>query len=174
MGNRSPGSRRPIKASEKKVGGLILALFLLLVPTACGAWQSGPQNETEPIRQQEADSHDNVSKQPGSNSDDFITVEVIVESDRDSASGFKTEINARKNPQSASYDTIELPYRETFEVSKDAFIPLPSVRLQADAADDAEWISCTILYDGEEVATHLSRGDGAQAVCEKKFRLGPG
>jgi len=169
MRTRSPGNRIPIKTVQRRVGGLLLSLFLLLVPTACGAWQSGPENVAEQVRQPEAEPNGNDSYP-----NDVITVEVIVESDRDSASGFKTEINARKNPQSASYDTIELPYRETFEVSKDAFIPLPSVRLQADAAAGAEWISCTILYDGEEVATHLARGDGAQAACEKKFHLGPG
>lgn len=160
---------RKIRIVEKIVGVLILSLFLLLIPTACGVWQSGSENEAEQASRQEEGLTDNENSP-----DDIIAVEVIVESDRDSASDFKTDINARKNPQSAAYDTIELPYRETFEVSKDAFIPLPSVRLQADAADDAEWISCKILYDGEEVATHISRGDNARAVCEKKFRLGPG
>ncbi|OWR30947.1 hypothetical protein CDO73_10205 [Saccharibacillus sp. O23] len=145
-----------------------ISLFVLFLLSACGF--SGVPQSASP------DSADPA--QPTTVADtaasDAIRVEVLVESDGDSAANFKAEIDARKNPQSASYDTIELPYRETFEVSKDAFIPLPSVRLQADAADDAEWISCKIFYDGEEVATHMSRGDGAQAICEKKFHLGPG
>ncbi|RXZ78677.1 hypothetical protein EBB07_25940 [Paenibacillaceae bacterium] len=86
----------------------------------------------------------------------------------------EVEINARKNPESVYFDSIEVPYREEFAVQKDAFIPLTSTHVKAGIDDDASWISCTILYDGEVVATHRSRGDGAKAVCEKTFRLGPG
>ena len=165
-------THRRVKKTEQAIAWLIISLILLLLP-ACSAWESTGETETvsAPAQQQETDQN---RKGNDTLAHDVINVEVIVESDSDSASRFKAKINARKNPQSASYDTIDLPYRETFEVSKDAFIPLPSVRLQADAAENADWISCTILYDGEEVATHLSRGDAAQAVCEKKFHLGPG
>ncbi|OWA34193.1 hypothetical protein B9G55_17885 [Saccharibacillus sp. O16] len=142
-----------------------IGLFLLLMLSACGGIpQSQSQESVVQVQQ--------AKTKPSP--DDVILVEVVIESDSDSAANVKAEINARKNPQSASYDTVQVPYRETFEVSKDAFIPLPSVRFQADAAQDADWISCTIFYDGEEVATHTSRGDQAQAVCEKKFHLGPG
>lgn len=146
-----------------------ISLWVLLMLPACGF--SGVPQSASPDSTEPAQSTTTEADTAGSG---VIRVEVLVESDSDSAANFKAEIDARKNPQSASYDTIELPYRETFEVSKDAFIPLPSVRLQADAAQDADWISCKIFYDGEEVATHMSRGDGAQAICEKKFHLGPG
>ncbi|MEJ8306394.1 hypothetical protein [Saccharibacillus sacchari] len=165
-------TRRQTTKTEQAIAWLTLSLILLLLP-ACAAWESTSETETvsAPAQQQETDQNRNDQHIAAH---DVIEVEVIVESDSDSASHFKAEINARKNPQSASYDTIDLPYRQTFEVSKNAFIPLPSVRLQADAAENADWISCTILYDGEEVATHLSRGNAAQAVCEKNFHLGPG
>lgn len=163
-------NRRRTTKTEPAIALLTVSLILLLLP-ACASWESTSETVPVPAQQQETDTNRNDQHIAAR---DVINVEVIVESDSDSASRFKAEINARKNPQSASYHTIDLPYRETFEVSKDAFIPLPSVRLQADAAENADWISCTILYDGEEVATHLSRGDAPQAVCEKKFHLGPG
>ncbi|MEK3905089.1 hypothetical protein [Paenibacillus sp. FSL R7-0179] len=105
---------------------------------------------------------------------DGILVEVLIESDGDSALNLEVEVNARDHPQSVYSDAIELPYREEFAVPKDTFIPLTSTKVQAEKDADATWISCTILYDGEVVATHKSRGDRAKSVCERKFRLGPG
>lgn len=146
-----------------------ISMFVLFMLSACGVTEVPSSASVN-----SAASAQSATTEADTAGSGVIRVEVLVESDSDSATNYQAEINARKNPQSASYDTIELPYRETFEVSKDAFIPLPSVRLQADASEDADWIRCKIFYDGEEVATHISRGDGAQAICEKKFRLGPG
>lgn len=149
-----------------------ISMFVVFILSACGV--AGVPGVPPSASPDSAASAQSTPIDADHSDNDVIRVEVLVESDGDSAANFKAEIDARKNPQSASYGTIELPYRETFEVSKDAFIPLPAVRLQADAAGDADWIRCKIFYDGEEVATHMSRGDGAQAICEKKFHLGPG
>lgn len=99
---------------------------------------------------------------------------IIVESDGDSVVNLEVEINARKNPESVYFDSIEVPYREEFTVPKDVPIPLTSTRVEASVADDGSEVSCTILYNGEEVATHRSQGNGGRAICEKSFRLGPG
>lgn len=140
----------------------LLAGVLLLV-TACGITpesKEGMNAEPSPIQAEpEAEA---------------IRVEVLIESDSDSAVNYEVDIDARKHPQSVYLDTIELPYREEFTVPKDTFIPLNSTKVQAEKDEAATWISCTILYDGEVVATHKSRGDTAKAVCEKTFQLGPG
>ncbi|MDO3410558.1 hypothetical protein QWJ34_12370 [Saccharibacillus sp. CPCC 101409] len=136
------------KFAKKNAGPLlVLAGGLILLP-ACGAEEA-------------------------QDSDDIL-VEVVVESDGSTAADLEVDVNARENPESVVLDSVEVPYRETFAVSKNVFIPLTSTHVRAKAAGDASWISCTILYDEEVVATHKARGDHAEAACEKVFRLGPG
>ncbi|ETT42406.1 MULTISPECIES: hypothetical protein [unclassified Paenibacillus] len=146
-----------------KIGRTALLASVLLLLWACGITQESKDGmiaESSPV-QNEPDA-------------DAIRVEVLIESDSDSAVNLEVDIDARKHPESVYLDTIEVPYREEFTIPKDTFIPLTSTKVQADKDEAASWISCTILYDGEVVATHKSRGDQAKAVCEKKFRLGPG
>lgn len=150
-----------IRIRKKGITALLACVLLLL--SACGitpATNNGINAEPSSI-QTEPDA-------------EAIRVEVLIESDSDSAVNLEVDIDARKHPESVYLDTIELPYREEFNVPKDTFIPLNSTKVQAEKDDAATWISCTILYDGEVVATHKSRGDTAKAVCEKTFQLGPG
>lgn len=113
-------------------------------------------------------------KDMDNNDENAIMVEVIVESDSNSIVDLEIELNARENPEMFSFDSVEAPYRDEFSVSKDVPIPITSTRVVAKKADDASWVSCTILYDGKEVSTHRAQKDGEKAVCEKTFRLGPG
>ncbi|MEK4515683.1 hypothetical protein NSS64_10440 [Paenibacillus sp. FSL H8-0122] len=154
---------KQIEMMIRKIGRTALLASVLLLLSACGISQEskdGMVAEPSPV-QAEPDAG-------------AIRVEVLIESDSDSAVNLEVDIDARKHPESVYLDTIELPYREEFNVPKDTFIPLNSTKVQAEKDEAATWISCTILYDGEVVATHKSRGDKAKAVCEKNFRLGPG
>ncbi|MEK4851718.1 hypothetical protein NST04_17865 [Paenibacillus sp. FSL H7-0756] len=154
---------KQIKMMFRKIGRTTLLASALLLLSACGITQESKDGMTaEPSP---------VQAEPDA---DAIRVEVLIESDSDSAVNLEVDIDARKHPESVYLDTIEVPYREEFTIPKDAFIPLTSTKVQADKDEAASWISCTILYDGEVVATHKSRGDKAKAVCEKNFRLGPG
>lgn len=148
---------------RKNIRHLVLLVGVLIMLSACGTVKDTIDGMTGEESKKEVDKDS-----------DAIIVEVVVESDGDSVVGLEVEINARKNPESVYFDSIEVPYREKFAVSKDVPIPLTSTLVKAGVADDASWVSCTILYDGEVVATHESRGDGGKAVCEKSFRLGPG
>ncbi|WP_020620758.1 hypothetical protein [Paenibacillus daejeonensis] len=141
----------------------VLLTGLMIFCSACGV----ARDTTEGIESEGA--HQELG-----NKSEAIIVEVLVESDAAVATDLEVEVHARKHPESVAYDSITLPYREEFAVPKDTFIPLTSTRVTAALDEDGSWISCTISYDGEVVATHRSRGDGAKAVCEKAFRLGPG
>ncbi len=142
---------------------LFLLSGLLMLFTACGM-TGDTVNELD-----REDSSQNTA-----HSSDGIVVEVLVESDVNSVSDLGVEINGRKNPESVYWDKVEVPYKERFVIPKDTFIPLLSTHVRAEANDGASWVSCSIWYDGELVASHKSRGSGAKAVCEKKFQLGPG
>ncbi|MEI2279684.1 hypothetical protein [Paenibacillus polysaccharolyticus] len=152
------------KTKIKNIWILLLLSGLLIIFSACGM--------TEDVVNDELDRE--KSKQNTAHESDGIVVEVLVESDVNSASDLEVEINARKNPESVYWDTIEVPYKDRFVIPKDTFIPLLSTHVRAKADDSASWISCSIWYDGELVASHKSRGSDAKAVCEKKFKLGPG
>ena len=141
---------------------VIMAIGILSILSACGTIMDTSDRITS-----EKDTDDE-------NQSDAIIVEVIVESDGDSVVDLEVEINARKNPESVYFDSMEVPYREEFTIPKDVPIPLTSTRVEASVADDGSEVSCTILYNGEEVATHRSQGNGGRAICEKSFRLGPG
>ena len=154
---------RQLGFMKKSIGHLVLLVGVLIVLSACGVVKNTIDGMTDKELKEEKD------KDSGA-----ILVEVVVESDGDSAVDLEVEINARKNHQSVYLDSIEIPYREEFAVPKDVPIPLTSTRVKAGLADDASWVSCTFLYDGEVVAAHRSQGEGTEAVCEKTFRLGPG
>ena len=141
---------------------VIMAIGILSILSACGTI---------------TDTSDKITGEKytdDENQSDAIIVEIIVESDGDSVVDLEVEINARKNPESVNFDSIEVPYRVEFTVPKDVPIPLTSTRVEASMADDGSEVSCTILYDGKEVATHRSQGDSGRAICEKTFWLGPG
>lgn len=161
-----PKVKSPIHSTNRRclrpAIAVIMVLGILSILSACGTIMD-PSNRITG----EKDTDDE-------NQSDAIIVEVIVESDGDSVVDLEVEVNARKNPESVYFDSVEVPYRVEFSVSKDAFIPLTSTRVVASVADNAKEVSCTILYDGEEVATHRSQGNSGRAICEKSFRLGPG
>ncbi|MEK3836269.1 MULTISPECIES: hypothetical protein [unclassified Paenibacillus] len=150
--------------------GILKNLWMLAVLAGVVILLSACGTATDPIPEKKAE-ESIATVEPEA---DAILVEVLIESDSDAALNLEVEVNARDHPQSVYFDSIQLPYREEFAVPKDTFIPLTSTRVQAEKDADATWISCTILYDGEVVATHKSRGDSAMSVCEKKFLLGPG
>ncbi|MDT0122925.1 hypothetical protein Q9R46_09750 [Paenibacillus sp. RRE4] len=158
-----------MESKQKRIGSkkfwlLLLLSGLIMLFTACGMTAEDTVNELNHEESKQNTAHDS----------DGIVVEVLVESDVNSASDLEVEINARKNPESVYWDAIEVPYQERFVIPKDTFIPLLSTHVRVKANDSASWVSCSIKYDGELVASHKSRGSGAKAVCEKKFQLGPG
>lgn len=152
-----------MKLNQLNYLGIFLAATLIML-SSCGVIKDTYEGMTDKEK-----TGDQIEEQ----SNEMI-VEIIVESDSEIVNDLEVEINARKNPESIYFDSVEVPYREVFSVSKDVFIPLTSTRVEASVADHANEVSCTILYDGEEVATHQSQGNNGKAVCEKKFQLGPG
>jgi|SRR5690625_2876435 len=148
---------------------VIFFAVALIMLSACGVIKDTYEGMTG-----EEKTGENAEEEPEEKQSNEIIVEVIVESDGETVSDLEVEVNARKNPESVYFDSVEVPYKEEFSVSKDAFIPLTSTRVVASVADNANEVSCTILYDGEEVVTHQSQGNNGKAICEKKFRLGPG
>lgn len=148
---------------------VLLFAGILIILTSCGVIKDTYEGMTGKEKTGE-----NAEEQSEDKQTNEIMVEVIVESDGDTVNDLEIEVNARKNPESVYFDSVEVPYREDFSISKDAFIPLTSTRVVASVSDNANEVSCTILYDGEEVATHQSQGNSGKAICEKKFRLGPG
>ncbi|KAA8786867.1 hypothetical protein ABIE27_002849 [Paenibacillus sp. 4624] len=152
------------RTQSKNMWLLLLLSGLLIIFSACGMTAEDTLNELDREKSKQNTAHDSEG----------IVVEVLVESDVNSASDLEVKINARKNPESVYWDTIEVPYKDRFVIPKDTFIPLLSTYVRAKANDSASWVSCSIWYDGELVASHKSRGSGAKAVCEKKFQLGPG
>lgn len=148
---------------------MIFFAMTLIMLSACGVIKDTYEGMTGKEKTGE-----NAEEQSEEKQTNEIIVEVIVESDADTVNDLEVEVNARKNPESVYFDSVEVPYRVEFSVSKDASIPLTSTRVVASVADNAKEVSCTILYDGEEVATHRSQGNSGRAICEKSFRLGPG
>lgn len=156
-------NNNPSREKSKNNGLPALLAGLLMLCSACGTTEGTLQGTDR-----------EVSKRKAAQVTDVILVEVHVDSDRNSAVDLEVEINARKHPQSMYLESVELPYKETFVIPKDTFIPLTSTHVRARTNDDASWISCSILYDGELVVSHKSRGNNPRADCEKKFQLGPG
>lgn len=148
---------------------IIFLIVKLIMLSACGVLKDTYEGMTG--KEKSGENAQEISKEKQTNE---IMVEVIVESDGDTVNDLEVEVIARKNPESVSFDSVEVPYNKEFSVSTDAFIPLTSTRVEASVADNANEVSCTILYDGEEVATHKSQGNNGKAICEKKFQLGPG
>ncbi|WP_405097891.1 MmpS family transport accessory protein [Micromonospora sp. NBC_01412] len=106
-------------------------------------------------------------------SSDAMVVEVEVTSDAATASQLRVVVDAREDPQRVDQHDVSLPYGERFEVSKDVPFPLTGSLVEATAGQDATWIECRIILDGEVVAENRAEGAGATAVCEKKLRRGP-
>lgn len=142
---------------------LFFAVMLIML-SGCGVIKSTYEGVSEGLFRNEK-TGENAEEQSEEETNE-ITVEIIIESDGDSVNNLEVEINSRKNPQSVYFDSIEVPYREEFTVSSDMMFPLTSTRARASVGDGSE-VSCTILYNGEEVATHQSKGDAGRAYCEK-------
>lgn len=143
--------------------GLFAALGMFILLSACGVIKDTYEGLTGQTEQEDK----------AENQSEDILVEVIVDSDSDSISDLAIELNTRKHPESIYYESVEAPYQEEFTVSTDVPFPLTSVRVEAEASDEASEITCLILYNGEEVASHHSHGDNSRAVCKKKLQLGP-
>ncbi|RQW22346.1 hypothetical protein EH196_00565 [Bacillus sp. C1-1] len=107
------------------------------------------------------------SSQPIEN--EGLIIEVLIESDASYASELEVDINSRNDPQTVTEASIEIPYSKTFVISTDTAFPISSTTVKATAGEEGDWISCKILYDGKEVATHHSEGTSATAACENKF-----
>lgn len=146
-----------------KLGRLALAASMALMLSACGVVKDSvdilPKEQT--------------NEETAANTD-AIRIEVVVESDGESIVDLEVDIKGRKNSEQVKHATTKTPYKEEFTVPKDVFLPLEATHVTAGIAEDASWVSCTVRYDGEVVATHKARGDGAKAVCDKTFQWGPG
>lgn len=113
------------------------------------------------------------TSEPGSTAEGSIVVTVEIDSDGTTARDIAVEINSPSSPQSLYEDSVPVPFSRDFTVSTDAFFPLRGTTVEVHAAPDATFVSCRILVDGEEVATHRSEGSGATATCERRIQLGP-
>lgn len=111
--------------------------------------------------------NDNLDSSTGD--DEELTVEIIIESNATYVTDLEVNVNSRNDPQSIIEPTIEVPYSEKFIISTDTMFPITSTSVKASVGEDGDEISCKILYDNTEVATHISKGTFATAVCENKF-----
>lgn len=102
-----------------------------------------------------------------------VFVEVTIDSVAPTVTDMQIDINARKDPDSVSLDSVDAPYEREFTIPGDVPFPLKGTRVEAHASDAATYVTCSISYNGEEVATHRADGDRATAVCEKKLTIGP-
>ncbi|BAD62752.1 hypothetical protein ABC0209 [Shouchella clausii KSM-K16] len=112
---------------------------------------------------------ENKDNSSPNNENEELIIEVIIESNASYASDLEVEINSRNSPQTVNELSIEVPYSKTFVIPTDAAFPISSTKVKATAGEDGDRISCKILYDEIEVATHDSEGELATAVCENKF-----
>jgi len=110
--------------------------------------------------------------EPGPIADGSIVVTVEIDSDGSTATDLAVEITSPRSPQSLYEDSTPVPFSRDFTVSTDAFFPLRGTTVQVHAAPDATFVTCRILIDGEEVATHRSEGSRATATCERRLPFG--
>lgn len=111
--------------------------------------------------------------EPSATAGGSILVTVEIDSDAPTATDLAVNINSPSSPQSLYEDEVQVPLTHDFTVSTDAFFPLRGTTVEVDAGPGATFVSCRILVDGEEVATHRSEGSGATATCERRIQLGP-
>jgi hypothetical protein len=113
------------------------------------------------------------TSEPGPTVDGSIVITVEIDSDGTTATDLAVEINSPSSPQSLYEESVQIPFSGNFTVSTNAFFPLRGTTVEVYAAPDATFVTCRILVDSEEVATHRSEGSGATANCERRLQLGP-
>ncbi len=131
-----------IKTDENKSAKLFndFCAMTLIILSACGVIEDTYERMTDKDKTGE-----NAEEQSEEKQTNEIIGDIIVESGGDTVNDLEVEVNARQNPESVYFDSVEVPYRKEFSVSKDAFIPLTSTRVVASVADHASEVSCTIL-----------------------------
>lgn len=156
-----------------------LAVSLLLL-TGCSVIEDTVDGTVEGLTgsgQSEEASEAPPSSSPDEASDpsdaDQIVIEVHFESDGATARDVEIEVDSTTSPQSLREDTVELPFSEEFLIDKTKPFPFRNVTATADAAEEATYISCEIIVDGDSVASYRSEGSNARAECERGLRLGP-
>lgn len=138
---------------SSRVARMLLLAATVLTTTACGTLDAAGDD----------DDH----------SAGAMSVDVVVESDAATAANVRVDLDAREDPQLVDEAAAALPYEQTFEVQLDVPFPLSGARVEATAADDATWVSCTVTLDGDVVAEQRQDGAGSVATCESELRLGP-
>src|SRR5690625_2008106 len=103
---------------------MIFFAMTLIMLSACGVIKDTYEGMTG-----KEETGENAEEQSEEKQTTEIIVEVIVESDGDTVNDLEIEVNARKNPESVYLDSVEVPYKEEFSVSTDAFLPLTSTRV---------------------------------------------
>ena len=147
--------------SFRKVATIVFAASVFATTSACGVVMDTVDSMKNP---EETKSTENTKS---------TTVEMAFESDAPVMENLKIEVDSQKDPVSVSEQRVPVPYSRSFTTSGDGFIPLRSTRASASVADGGSYISCSIKYNDEVVATHRAEGTNSTAECEKKLRVGP-
>jgi hypothetical protein len=155
-----------------QLGAVIVVAMMAAATAGCGTVEDTIDGTVSGMRGDPAPSGEPVAE--ADSGARAILVTVMIESDGATASDVTVDVDARRNSQSVKEENVELPYTAEFSVPTDTMFPLKGTTVRAKASADASEISCSILYDGEVVATDLSRGDRAAVECDKEFELGPG
>jgi hypothetical protein len=144
----------------QKMGTIFFALTPLIMISACGILTETFDSMRNP-REAEVGGSEST------------TVEILFESDAPTLNDLTIEIGSKNNPISVNEQDISLPYKRTFHIPGDTFIPLNFTRASASKPKEGNFIKCIIKYNNQEVASHYSEGPGATASCEKKLQFGP-
>ncbi len=151
---------------KRALAGLLLGGSLVLL-VGCGVVEDtleglGASGDSSP-----------APPEPSATADGSILVTVEIDSDAPTATDLDVNITSPSSPQSLHEDEVQVPFTHDFAVSTDAFFPLRGTTVEVHAGPSATFVSCRILVDSEEVATHRSEGSGAIATCERRIQLGP-
>ena len=102
-----------------------------------------------------------------------LTVTITVESDADTSGELSVEIDSPGSGQSLHEESVSLPFDQDFAVAMDSPLPLRDTRVEVDAGPGASYIECSIILNGEAVASHRAEGSAATATCDRGLQVGP-
>lgn len=159
-------------ASTKR-GFAAAGLFTVAVLTLSGC---GVLKDTFEAMTDDDDNSTSESRDSGGSSytsGDAKVVTVKITSDGATSGELSVELDTANDDQSYHEASVDLPFEREFSVALDAPFPLRSTHVEVEASPDATYIECSILLDGNEVASHRAEGGQARATCDRHLQLGP-
>lgn len=150
--------------------GLIAPLLLLMgivASSGCGVVQDTVDGMTG-----QASASDPSTSSHNHGSED-LTVTVTVDSDVATSGEISVDIDSPSRSHSLREASVQLPFEQQFAMATDSPFPLRNIRVEVNAGPGATHVECSIIVDGQVVASHRAEGGLAKATCERGLRLGP-